>query len=87
MFPIIGKYSISEVAKISYMLHKNYGEICKLDSLIGRPDMLFVFNADEIEKCYREADPVPFRPSMPRYFDSLEKENFDSFNGKFHDQI
>jgi hypothetical protein len=42
-----------------------------LYSWSGRPELLFVFNADEIEKCYREADPVPFRPSMPRYFDSL----------------
>lgn len=66
MFPILGQYSISEVAKISFLLNESFGEIVKLGGLIGRPDMLFVFNADEIEKCYRNEDPIPFRPSMPR---------------------
>lgn len=50
MFPVIGQYSISDVAKISFQLHKEFGEIVKLDNLIGRSDMLFVYNADEIEK-------------------------------------
>lgn len=50
VFPIIGQYSIREVAKISFLLHQHFGEIVKLSGLIGRPDMLFVFNADEIEK-------------------------------------
>jgi hypothetical protein len=50
VFPLIGQYSIREVAKISFLLHQHFGEIVKLSGLIGRPDMLFVFNADEIEK-------------------------------------
>lgn len=49
-FPIIGQYSITEVAKISYMLNEHYGDIVRLSNIIGRPDMLFIYNADEIEK-------------------------------------
>lgn len=31
-------------------LHKQYGKIVRLGGLIGRPDLLFVNDADEIEK-------------------------------------
>jgi cytochrome P450 len=84
LFPVIGQYSISDVANISYMLHEQYGEICKLTNLIGRPDMLFVFNADEIEKCYRSQDPVPLRPSMPsllKYKNELRGDFFGDIGG------
>jgi hypothetical protein len=50
LFPIIGQYKISDVAKISFLLHENYGRIVRLGGLIGRPDLLFVYDADEIEK-------------------------------------
>lgn len=46
----MGKFAISDVAKMSFLLHKYYGEIVKVSGLIGRPDLLFVYNADEIEK-------------------------------------
>jgi cytochrome P450 len=77
-FPIIGEYSISEIAKISFQLHQDFGEICKVTNVLGREDMVFVFNADEIEKCYRSQDPIPYRPSMPTLikYKSEIRENF-----------
>lgn len=48
--PIIGQYKISEVGKISFLLHEHFGKIVRLGGLIGRPDLLFVYDADEIEK-------------------------------------
>lgn len=48
--PIIGQYTISDVAKISSLLHDRYGRIVRFSGLIGRPDLLFIYDADEIEK-------------------------------------
>lgn len=48
--PIIGQYTISDVANISSLLHERYGRIVRFGGLIGRPDLLFIYDADEIEK-------------------------------------
>lgn len=50
MLPIVGQYEISDVAKMTVMLHQQYGRIVKFGGLVGRPDLLFVYDADEIEK-------------------------------------
>lgn len=48
--PIIGQYQISDIARVSYILHERWGRIVRLGGLLGRPDLLFVYDADEIEK-------------------------------------
>lgn len=65
LFPVIGQYTISDTARISQLFYQHYGKIVRLTGLIGRPDLLFVYDADEIERVYRNEGPTPFRPSMP----------------------
>lgn len=48
--PIIGQFQISDIARVSYILHERWGRIVRLGGLLGRPDLLFVYDADEIEK-------------------------------------
>lgn len=48
--PIIGQFQISDIARVSYILHEQWGRIVRLGGLLGRPDLLFVYDADEIEK-------------------------------------
>lgn len=48
--PIIGQYQISEIAQISFLLNEAFGKIVKLGGIIGRPDLLFVYDVDETEK-------------------------------------
>lgn len=50
--PIIGQYQISDIARVSHILHERWGRIVRLGGLLGRPDLLFVYDADEIEKVY-----------------------------------
>lgn len=50
LLPIVGQYEISDVAKMTVDLHRQYGKIVRFGGLIGRPDLLFVNDADEIEK-------------------------------------
>nr|XP_033343106.1 probable cytochrome P450 301a1, mitochondrial [Megalopta genalis] len=84
LFPVIGQYQISDMARVSQIFHDEYGIICRLSGLIGRPDLLFVYDADEIEKIYRQEGPTPFRPSMPclvRYKGVVRKDFFGSLPG------
>ncbi|XP_016972287.1 probable cytochrome P450 301a1, mitochondrial [Drosophila rhopaloa] len=84
LMPIIGQYTISDVAKISSLLHDRYGRIVRFGGLIGRPDLLFIYDADEIEKCYRSEGPTPFRPSMPslvKYKSVVRKDFFGELGG------
>ncbi|XP_044012973.1 probable cytochrome P450 301a1, mitochondrial [Aphidius gifuensis] len=84
LFPVIGQYEVGDVAKISQIFHEEYGEITRLSGLIGRPDLLFVYNADEIERMYRQEGPTPFRPSMPclvRYKGVERKKFFGELAG------
>lgn len=48
--PVIGQFDISDIARVSYLLHEQWGRIVRLGGLLGRPDLLFVYDADEIEK-------------------------------------
>jgi hypothetical protein len=48
--PIIGQFKISDIATMSFLLNQIYGKIVKVGGLMGRPDLLFVYDADEIEK-------------------------------------
>ncbi|XP_050442823.1 probable cytochrome P450 301a1, mitochondrial [Adelges cooleyi] len=84
MLPIIGPYQISDLANVSYVLYKQYGKMAKLGNLVGRPDLLFVYDADEIEKVYRQEGDTPFRPSMPclvKYKSQVRKQFFGRLPG------
>lgn len=84
LLPVIGQYDISDVAKISGLLYQDYGSIVKLSGLIGRPDLLFIYDADEIEKIYRIESATPYRPSMPclvKYKSVIRKDFFGVLPG------
>ncbi|XP_066154568.1 probable cytochrome P450 301a1, mitochondrial isoform X1 [Euwallacea fornicatus] len=84
LLPVIGQYNISDVAKLSVLFYQEYGKIVKLSGLVGRPDLLFVYDADEIQKIYRQEGPTPFRPSMPclvKYKGEVRKEFFGREGG------
>ncbi|CAH0746766.1 unnamed protein product [Diatraea saccharalis] len=46
--------------------------------LLGRPDMLFVFDAGEVERVFRGEDSAPHRPSMPslNYYKHVLRKDF-----------
>ncbi|KAJ8912880.1 hypothetical protein NQ315_011203 [Exocentrus adspersus] len=84
LLPIVGQYDVSDVAKLSSLFYKEYGKIVKLSGLVGRPDLLFIYDADEIEKIYRREGPTPFRPSMPclvKYKSDIRKNFFGELAG------
>ncbi|XP_014227712.1 probable cytochrome P450 49a1 [Trichogramma pretiosum] len=77
--PFIGDYKISEVDKVSRRLHEEYGDVVRLGGLLNRPDMVFLYDADEIERIFRQEERMPHRPHMPslhRYKHQLRRDVF-----------
>ncbi|XP_066257198.1 probable cytochrome P450 301a1, mitochondrial [Euwallacea similis] len=84
LLPVVGQYDISDVAKLSALFYQEYGKIVKLSGLVGRPDLLFIYDVDEIEKIYRQEGLTPFRPSMPclvKYKGEVRKDFFGREGG------
>ncbi|XP_058806913.1 uncharacterized protein LOC131673164 isoform X1 [Phymastichus coffea] len=81
--PFIGDFKICEVDKVSKRLHERYGDVVKIEGLLNRPDMVFVYDADEIERIFRQEEKMPHRPKMPSldyYKHTLRKHVFSDSN-------
>lgn len=74
----IGDYNIAEVDKVSKRLHQQYGDVVKMEGLLNRPDMVFVYDANEIERLFRQEEKMPFRPSMPslHYYKHVMRKDY-----------
>ncbi|XP_065167350.1 probable cytochrome P450 49a1 [Atheta coriaria] len=67
-----------------WSLYKDYGSIVKVGGLVGHPDLLFVFNGDDIQRVFRQEEVLPHRPSMPSlhyYKQQLQKDFFEGNEG------
>lgn len=74
-----GDFNIHEIDKVSKRLQAQYGDIVKIEGLLNRPDMVFVYDANEIERIFRQEEKMPHRPSMPSldyYKHVLRKDTF-----------
>lgn len=56
-----GQYRIQDLDKVMTSLQKQYGKIAKVGGLIGHPDLLFVFDGDEIRKVFKREEVLPHR--------------------------
>ncbi|XP_055920745.1 probable cytochrome P450 49a1 [Eupeodes corollae] len=82
--PLIGHYKINELDKVMKELHFNYGKMAKVGGLIGHPDLLFVFDGDEIRNVFKKEEALPHRPSMPslkHYKGQLRRDFFGDVAG------
>lgn len=50
-----------------YSLHQQYGKIAKVGGLIGHPDLLFVFDGDEIRNIFKKEEILPHRYVLLSY--------------------
>nr|AVL92818.1 CYP450 [Locusta migratoria] len=82
--PLVGDFSIPGMAGVCERLLAQFGPVVRLSGLLGRPDMLFLFDADLVEHVFRTEDALPHRPSMPSldyYKHVLRKDFFGSAPG------
>nr|XP_003703365.1 PREDICTED: probable cytochrome P450 49a1 [Megachile rotundata] len=80
--PFIGDFKIQAVDQVSKRLYEEYGDIVKIEGLLGRPDMVFIYDANEIERIFRQEEKMPYRPSMPslNYYKHVLKKEFFNEN-------
>nr|XP_031846911.1 probable cytochrome P450 301a1, mitochondrial [Nomia melanderi] len=76
--PFIGDFKIQSIDQVSKRLHEEYGDIVKMGGLLGRPDMVFIYDANEIERIFRQEERMPYRPSMPslNYYKHVLRKDF-----------
>ncbi|XP_034937560.1 probable cytochrome P450 49a1 [Chelonus insularis] len=81
--PYVGDFNIQSIDKVSQRLYEKYGDIVKIEGLIGRPDMVFLYDADEIQRIFRQEETMPHRPSMPslNYYKHILRKDFFKDNG------
>lgn len=77
-FDILGQYKIEDLDKVMIALNQQYGKIAKVGGLVGHPDLLFVFDGDEIRKVFKREETLPHRPSMPslKHYKSVLRHDF-----------
>lgn len=61
----LGQYRIQDLDKVMTSLQKQYGKIAKVGGLVGHPDLLFVFDGDEIRKVFKREEILPHRYFFP----------------------
>lgn len=61
IFSFTGNYTVEHIDKVCLSLREQYGTCVKITGLLGRPDMLFVFEAGEVERVFRGEDAAPHR--------------------------
>lgn len=77
-FIIVGQHKIEQLDKVMLQLHEVYGKIVKVSGLIGHPDLLFVYDGDEIRNTFRREEVLPHRPAMPslHYYKAVLHKDF-----------
>lgn len=60
-----------------WTLNKEYGKIAKVGGLIGHPDLLFVFDGDEIRKIFKKEEILPHRFVCSFHFYSLKRKHLN----------
>ncbi|XP_026462560.1 cytochrome P450 12b1, mitochondrial-like isoform X1 [Ctenocephalides felis] len=84
-----GKYKGLDLAQLTEKLYEEYGDIVAIRGLPGKPDMVFLYNFDHMEKVYRTEGPWPDRPafeSREYYLREKRPEVFKSVYGLIHSQ-
>lgn len=80
LFCVSGQYRIQDLDKVMFALNKQFGKIAKVGGLIGHPDLLFVFDADEIRNIFKKEETLPHRytaiatKTKPFLFDKVSTE-------------
>ncbi|XP_049961311.1 probable cytochrome P450 49a1 isoform X2 [Schistocerca serialis cubense] len=73
-----GDYKTTDMAEMMFQMHQQYGDIAKLVGLPGRPPMVFCFNANDVEKVYRNEGPRPVRDTVQsiKYYRGVTRKDW-----------
>ncbi|RZF38821.1 hypothetical protein LSTR_LSTR000524 [Laodelphax striatellus] len=76
--PFVGTYEIERLDTVLWRLHREFGDIVKISNMLGRPDMVFLFDPRDIETIFRSEEKLPHRPSMPslNYYKHVMRKDY-----------
>lgn len=64
-FHIAGQYKIQELDRLMLIMHEKFGKIARVGGLVGHPDLLFIYDGDEIRKVFQREEVQPHRYRIP----------------------
>ncbi|XP_034236373.1 probable cytochrome P450 301a1, mitochondrial [Thrips palmi] len=73
----MGEFYKLDTTELFKSLHKTYGPVVKLAGFLGKPDVVTVFDADEVARVFRNEGPWPFRrgaDSLDYYYRNLRTD-------------
>ncbi|XP_068083408.1 probable cytochrome P450 49a1 [Anabrus simplex] len=82
--PFIGTYGGLEFVELAEKLHAEYGNIFKIPKLMGRNDMVYIFDPQDFETVFRNEGPWPARQSLSsikEYRGVLRKDFYKGIGG------
>ncbi|XP_068083402.1 probable cytochrome P450 49a1 isoform X2 [Anabrus simplex] len=82
--PFVGKYDGLDFVEMTKKLNAEYGNIFKIPKLLGRDDMVFIFDPQDFETVFRNEGPWPIRqllPSVKEYRSVLRKDFYKGIGG------
>ncbi|GLH07255.1 Probable cytochrome P450 301a1, mitochondrial [Gryllus bimaculatus] len=82
--PGIGEYGKKDMLELQNMLRRQYGDMVRVSNVLGRKDMLWVFDPKITEKMYRNEGKWPIREGIKtiHYYRTVQrKEKFEGALG------
>lgn len=72
-----GKFYKKDTASFFDAIHKMFGPVARLSGVFGKPEIVFVSNADEVARVFRSEGPWPIRRGndcLDYYYRNLRKD-------------
>lgn len=77
-----GKYYKAGLNQLLEKLHHEYGDVVKFPGLFGKEPLIFLFDADQVEKVYRNEGQWPYRKGFEFFQEFREKCRPEIFQGR-----
>ncbi|CAH0585749.1 unnamed protein product [Chrysodeixis includens] len=82
--PVIGSFGKEDLFDVVGVLHKRFGPIVKMEGVLARANMVFLFEPEHIDQVYRAQEVNPLRPGFEtlEYFrEVIKKGSLDGIYG------
>nr|XP_023028389.1 probable cytochrome P450 12a5, mitochondrial [Leptinotarsa decemlineata] len=84
LLPVVGKLHKSPILKMLNRSRKQYGDVVVSNSILGKPDSVYIYNVKDIENVLRNSGTYPVRKILEifvHYRTVVRKDIFQDFGG------
>lgn len=76
-----GKYYKNGLKQLQEKLQQEYGDVVKFPEMLGKKPFVFLFDADQVEKVYRNEGQYPYRKGFEFFEEFRRNSRPEIFNG------